>query len=154
MKRQNRSSSERTEGTIEQRPPIVLTTADREKLFALIGQTPMSPRSGTAEFLREEVERANIATADVGSTSVVRMGSDVKFIDHDDWRIHRAKLVFPEEACGTQCISVLSSVGSALIGLGPGQSIRWTELGRERSLSVLEVCADECASPPPQTRRR
>jgi hypothetical protein len=26
-----------------------------------------------------------------------------------------------------------------LIGLGPGQSIRWTERGRLRSLAVLEV---------------
>ena len=145
MTTQSRSSNDRDD--TEQRPPIVLITADRDKLFALIqrGADIHAPR--IVEFLREEVERADIATGDVASTSVVRMGSDVKFIDHDDGRIHRAKLVFPEEALGTRCVSVLSSVGSALIGLGPGQSIRWTELGRERSLSVLEVYADECESP-------
>ena len=52
------------------------------------------------------------------------------------------ELVFPEEARCNHCISVLSPVGSALIGLGPGQSIRWTEQGRERSLAVLEVRAN------------
>jgi len=116
---------------------------DRERLIALMRNLPDSTNQEVAKFLREEVERADIATGDVAANSVVRMGSDVKFIDHDDGRIHRAKLVFPEEARERRCISVLSSVGSVLIGLGPGQSIWWTELGRERHLSVLEVY-NEC----------
>ena len=121
------------ERKVKPRPPIVLTMTDRDRLLALVRELPASARSGAVEFLREEVERADVATDDVSPTSVVRMGSEVKFIDHDDGRIHRIKLVFPEEACGTQSLSVLSSAGSALIGLGPGQSICWTEPGRERS---------------------
>jgi regulator of nucleoside diphosphate kinase len=80
------------------------------------------------------------------------MGSDVKFIDHEGQRIHRARLVFPEEAHEPRFISVLSPVGSALIGLGPGQSIRWTEPGGERSLTVLEVSGDACISSPHRRR--
>lgn len=137
----------------EQRPPIVLTTADRDKLLALIRELPVSARSRAAEFLREEVERADVATDDVSPSSVVRMGSDVKFIDHDDgWRIHRAKLVFPEAERGTRSVSVLSSIGSALIGLGPGQSICWSDPGGERGLTVLEVSGDACI-PSPHRRR-
>jgi regulator of nucleoside diphosphate kinase len=147
------SYSDSHECKAEGRPAIILTMSDRDKLLALVRKAPASARAGIAEFLREEVERAEIPTGDVAPTSVVRMGSDVKFVDHDDGRIHRAKLVFPEEADGTRCISILSSVGSALIGLGPGQSIRWTELGRERSLSVLEVYADEGVGPTSQRRR-
>ena len=67
------------------------------------------------------------------------MGCEVKFVDHADARIRRAQLVFPEEALSSQCISVLTPIGSALIGLGLGQSIRWTENGDERSLAILEV---------------
>jgi regulator of nucleoside diphosphate kinase len=136
------------ERMVEPRPPIVLTMTDRDKLLALVREMPASARSGTAEFLREEVERADVATHDVSPTSVVRMGTDVKFIDHDDGRIHRVKLVFPEEACGVRSLSVLSSAGSALIGLGPGQSICWTEPGGERSLTVLEVCSSDCVRSP------
>lgn len=139
---QNRSQNASDEAKTQQRPPIVLTTMDRERLVALMRNLPDSTHPEVAKFLREEVERADIATGDVPTSSVVRIGSDVKFIDHDDGRIHRAKLVFPEEARESRCISVLSSVGSALIGLGPGQSIWWTELGRERRLSVLEVYND------------
>jgi regulator of nucleoside diphosphate kinase len=127
----------------EQRPPIVLTTFDREKLFALLGDALTTIDSDIAHFLREEIERADIVPDDVPPNSFVRMGCEVKFIDHTDERIRRAMLVFPEEAQSNQCISILSSVGSALIGLGPGQSIRWAEQGTERSLSVLEVRARE-----------
>jgi transcription elongation GreA/GreB family factor len=98
MNPRDRSSGDRHRRKAEQRPPIVLTTADRDKLFALIREVPASADPEVAEFLREEVERADIVTGDLRSTSVVRVGSDVKFIDHADQRIHRAKLVFPEEA--------------------------------------------------------
>lgn len=144
---------DKDEGKAELRSPIVLTVTDRDKLLALIRELSVSVCARTTEFLREEVERADVVTDDVSPTSVVRMGSDAKFIDHNDGRIHRVKLVFPGEARGTRSISVLSSVGSALIGLGPGQSIRWTEPGGERSLTVLEVYGDECKPSSPHRRR-
>ena len=137
----------------DERPPIVLTMADHEKLHALIRQAPKLPDADTTEFLREEVERADIAPGEVAPTSVVRMGSMVQFIDHDDGWIRRAKLVFPEEVHDAGCISILSPIGTALIGLGPGQSMRWTELGHERRLSVLAVQVGENASPAAQGKR-
>ena len=125
----------------EQRPSIVLTALDRERLSALLGDALTTVDMETACFLREEIDRADIAPDDVAPNSVVRLGCDVKFVDHADARIRRAQLVIPDEAQCNHCISVLSPIGSALIGLGPGQSIRWTEQGRERSLAVLEVRA-------------
>lgn len=121
---------------LAQRPPIVLTAMDREKLLALLGHSLMDTEA--ACFLREEIARADIAPDDVVPNSVVRPS---KFTDHADAHIRRAQLVFSQEAQCNHCISVLSFIGSTLIGLGPGQSIRWTEQGRQRSLAVLEVCA-------------
>ena len=138
----------------EQRPPIVLTALDRERLFALLGDALTTVDIETACFLREEIDRADIAPDDVAPNSVVRLGCDVKFVDHADARIRRARLVFPEEARCNHCISVLSPIGSALIGLGPGQSIRWTEQGRERSLAVLEVRASANGSNDSQRNAR
>ncbi len=147
----DRSSGVELARKAPQRPSIVLTPADRDKLLALIWELQSSARARNVEFLREEVERADVAPGDISPTSVVRMGSDVKFIDHGDERIHHAKLVFPEERREPRFISVLSPVGSALIGLGPGQTIRWIEQSGERSLSVLEVSGD--ASIPSPHRR-
>jgi transcription elongation GreA/GreB family factor len=86
----------------EERPPIVLTTFDREKLFALLDGALATVDSEVAHFLREEIERADIVADDVPPNSLVRMGSEVKFIDHADEPIRRAMLVFPEEAQGNQ----------------------------------------------------
>jgi regulator of nucleoside diphosphate kinase len=139
------SSSDFNEMQSLQRPPIVLTTADRDRLVALLCAAETTSGSGSARFLREELERADIAPDDVAPASVVKMGSRVKFVDHADVRIHRATLVFPGEVEDSHRVSVLSSVGSALIGLGPGQSIQWTEQGGQRSLAVLEVSAGDAS---------
>jgi len=121
------------------RPSIVLTSLDRDALFALLGDPSMTTDVAAARFLREEIERADIAPDDVAPNSVVQIGCYVKFVDHADACIRRAQIVILEDGLSNDRISVLSRTGSALIGLGPGQSIRWTEYGKERSLAVLEV---------------
>lgn len=124
----------------EERPSIVLTELDRETLFRLLGESE-APNTETACLLRQEIERADIIPESVASNSVVRIGCSVKFVEHANPHVRRAHLVLPEKAGGNDYISVLSPIGTALIGLGPGQSICWTEHGRERSLAVLEVRA-------------
>jgi regulator of nucleoside diphosphate kinase len=127
-------------GSPERRPPIVITTMDRERLLALLNTASIKD-SSAGSFLREELDRADIVSSNIASTSLVTMGCEVKFIDHESERIRHIRLVYPDEANNDRCTSVLSTIGSALIGLGPGQSIRWTEQERERRLTVLEVQA-------------
>lgn len=67
------------------------------------------------------------------------MGSAVKFIDHDSFCVREVQLVYPDQANQDGCLSVLTSVGSALIGLGPGQSISTVEDGIKRRFTVLEA---------------
>jgi len=66
----------------EQRPPIVLTASDHERLLALVGSVPTTGDMEVACFLREEIERADVAPDHIASNSVVRLGCDVKFVDH------------------------------------------------------------------------
>jgi regulator of nucleoside diphosphate kinase len=124
-----------------QRPAIVLTTIDRDRITALIN-TRSGTESETARFLLEEIDRATIVCGDVAIASFVTMGSEVKFIDHGSGSMRRVKLVYPNDANSSVRISVLTPIGSALIGLGPGQSISWSEHGVERRLTVLEVRPD------------
>jgi regulator of nucleoside diphosphate kinase len=124
--------------TLMQRPPIVLTTKDCNRISGLIGtRSEIDP--DIARFLREEIDRATIVCGDVATASFVTMGSEVKFIDHDSVSIRRIKLVYPDDANSSSRISVLTPIGGALIGLGPGQSISWSEDGVGRRLTVLEV---------------
>jgi regulator of nucleoside diphosphate kinase len=126
---------EDVDGGSPERPPIVLIAMDRERLRSLVGAMDDSSVGG---FLREELDRADVVSSIAAPTSLVTMGSEVKFIDHDSDRIRHVRLVYPDEA-GAHRVSVLSPVGSALLGLGPGQSIRWAEQGTERRLTVLEI---------------
>jgi regulator of nucleoside diphosphate kinase len=124
--------------TTEQRPPIVLTVADRERLSKLLENWPERD-SIAARFLLEELDRADVAHEHVGAASLVTMGSMVKFIDDDSLYVREVQLVYPDEANEHGCLSVLTPVGSALIGLGPGQSISVVEDGIQRRFTVLGV---------------
>src|SRR6185312_10731102 len=106
------------------RPPIVLTSEDRERLLFL-KDAAMEDAPEAARFLLEEVERADIVPSSaVIASPLVKMGSTVKFIDYVTDRIEQVRLVYPEEADESRgWISVLTPIGSALLGLGPGQSI-------------------------------
>jgi regulator of nucleoside diphosphate kinase len=124
---------------LRQRPPIVLTNSDRDCLVALLHTSATDMEPDVARFLREELERADIVSGDISPTAVVSIGSTVKFIDHAAVNIRQVKLVLPDEANRVDLISVTGALGSALIGLGPGQTISWHEGQTERQITVLET---------------
>jgi regulator of nucleoside diphosphate kinase len=60
--------------------------------------------------------------------------------------------VFPGDAdISTNRVSVLTPIGTALLGLSTGQSIRWkTRDGREQELTVIGVEPPAFGRPPEQ----
>jgi regulator of nucleoside diphosphate kinase len=122
---------------MEKRPAIVLTRSDRDRLSCLIATS--GERSPTIEFLRQEVERAEIVSEQMAA-SLVTIGTLVRFIDHKSHKVSEGRLTFPNEAGTSHAISVLSPIGSALLGLGPGQTIDWNdETGQDRRLTVVAI---------------
>jgi hypothetical protein len=65
---------------IENRPAIVLTRSDQDRLSDLI-MAPGAP-SSTTEFLRLEIERTEIVAEETIS-SLVTIGTRVQFIAHN-----------------------------------------------------------------------
>jgi transcription elongation GreA/GreB family factor len=124
---------------VAERPPIVLTASDRDKLVALLRTASTTIDPEVALFLREELDRADIFVGEVSPTAVVSIGSTVKFIDQAVTSIRRVKLVHPNEADGVDRISITGALGSALIGLGPGQTISWGENQAHQRVTVLET---------------
>lgn len=121
----------------QSRPAIVLTRADHDRLSGLIAVA--LTQSPTIEFLRQEIERADIV-AEEATASVVSLGSRVKFIDHDSHTVSEGVLVLPSEVETPLAISVLAPLGSALLGLGLGQTIDWTDdAGLNRKLTVVAI---------------
>jgi regulator of nucleoside diphosphate kinase len=125
-------------------PHITLTVADRDRL-ELLANASMTRFPQTADYLAREVERARIIGPGIGpgddGPNFIRMGSRVDFRDDETGRVRSVTLVYPDQADVTAgCISVMTPVGAALIGLSKGQSIEWqTPAGAWRTLSVLSV---------------
>jgi regulator of nucleoside diphosphate kinase len=98
-------------------------------------------KSAEFENLEIELERAKIITDASVPTDLVTMNSRLKFLNIQDNKEMIVTIVYPHEAnFADGKISVLASLGSALIGLRVGQEINWMfPDGRTRSLKILEV---------------
>lgn len=120
-------------------PDIIVSDVDRERLSNL-ATAAMGRFPDISLELLDEVERATVVPIATFPKNVVRMGSTVAF-KSTDGALRRVILVFPGEADIAQSkISILTPVGTALIGLCEGQSIAWiTRDGREQVLTVLSV---------------
>ncbi len=75
------------------------------------------------------------------------MGSTVEY-ESDIEGARTVTLVFPGEAdIALSRVSILTPIGTALLGLSPGQSIGWTARdGRRHQLTILSVHQETQAS--------
>ena len=123
----------------EQKPGISISESDYAKLMKLADSVAGS-HALLADDLFGELERAKIVADDAIAGNVVRMGSHVRFSDERK-NIRIVTLVFPGEAdIADGRLSVLTPVGTALIGLSTEQSISWVGRdGQTHKLTVLAV---------------
>lgn len=130
-----------------QLPDISITTVDFDRLCGLAERAGRDAPD-VAAFLLEELGRANITFLPTAEPRV-RMGSYVCFRDADAETTQRIRLVYPDQSDARQShISILTPVGAALIGLAPGQSIKWRDRrGSLKELTVLAVQDVPMASP-------
>ncbi len=122
------------------KPRITLTAIDHERLSGLVRAT-MNTMPEVASCLAEELDRAHVLPGDRPVENVVCMGSEVEFRDETTGTVRAVTLVYPGEAdIALGKISVLTPIGTALIGLGVGQSITWeTRTGDLKRLTVLRT---------------
>ncbi len=115
----------------------IITQSNREKIATILP----TAREDIAALLEEELERANIVSDEELPTDVVSMNSTVKFLDIEADKESTIQLVFPQDTnIAENKISILTPVGSALIGLRVGQTINWPfPNGRVKQLKVISV---------------
>jgi regulator of nucleoside diphosphate kinase len=93
------------------------------------------------ENLELELDRAKVITDEEVPPDVVTMNSKVKFLNVQEQKEIVVTIVYPHDALFVDGkISVLASLGSALLGLREGQEINWMfPDGKTRNLRVLKV---------------
>jgi len=122
------------------KPTITLSAHDYERLSTL-AHAARNRMPDLADELAEELGRAHVLASGKCPQNTVCMNSEVEFRDEATGRVQQVTLVYPEEADISQRkISVLTPIGTALIGLAIGKSITWeTPTGEVRRLTVLAV---------------
>lgn len=121
------------------KPRIVIREEDHEKLTQLANGL-LDSRPDMADGLLDELERARVARGKAVPADTVQMGSTVEF-GSDSSPARRVTLVYPRDAdIAEGRISVLTPIGTALLGLAVGQSIDFTSNdGQSHRLTVLAV---------------
>ncbi len=121
------------------KPRILITTKDLEILENILGDGV--GRSAGSRLLDEELSRAVVVNNGFNSRPFCRVGSRVTYEDLGTGVLRSVVVVLPGQAnIDKGCISVLSPVGAALIGLTPGAVIGWSdESGRPHQLKLVEV---------------
>lgn len=127
------------------KPRILISETDLDRLSALAGAiADRSPE--IAEELLSELERADVVKERDLPSGVVRMGSTVEY-QADDGSQRRVTLVYPGEAdISLGKVSILTPIGTALLGLSGGQSIEW--IARDERRHRLTVVSVDNASLP------
>ena len=124
----------------ERQPRLVLTRPHHARLSALASAAADShPDIGA--YLTRGLDRAKVVGPEKIGRGVVTMNSRVKFRDDATGERRVVTVVYPgDEDAQAGCVSVLSPLGAALIGLEEGQSIAFTAAdGGERSVTVAKV---------------
>lgn len=121
-------------------PPIVVSSLDLERIEALL-DAPAHRHFPGSEALRAEIARASIVEPAQMPADVVTMNSTARIVDENNHEEYEVTLVYPREADGDPGkVSVLAPVGSAILGLRVGDSIRWPMPGgREAALRIAAI---------------
>lgn len=129
------------------RPDIVISSLDAERLERLLTSLPHADFPGKDD-LEEELARATIVAPDEVPPDVVTMNSTVRFRVDTAAEDFTLKLVYPQDSGkGTDSISILAPVGSALLGLTQGDEIDWPRPGK----GTVRVRIEEVTSQPERT---
>lgn len=110
------------------RPQIVISSLDAERLEELLESLPAGSAGKTE--LETELSRADVVDPKDMPSNVVTMNSTVRFHVESSSEDLTLTLVYPREAdAGSNKISILAPVGTALLGLSQGDEIEWPKPG-------------------------
>jgi len=107
-------------------PPITISELDLKRLERLLENSP----GNSAVGLEAELSRANIVAPEELPPTTVSMNSTVEFYVDGPEQTFSLTLVYPKDLDSAgKTISILSPVGSALLGLSEGDRITWPKPG-------------------------
>jgi len=127
-------------GGISMAGELIISRIDRERLNRLIEDALYGGREPDPSYraLQREIERARVVEPQALPPNVLSMRS--RALIALDGEEEEAQLVYPEEADWTRGrLSVLSPVGTALLGYREGDEIQWDVAGGRTSIQIRRI---------------
>jgi len=126
-------------------PVITISSVDAERLErAIEARRAFRREQDNLEGLQAELDRARIVPAHDVPDGCVRMNARVQVRDLFTREVLEFEIVYPRDAdVNRGRISVLAPLGTALIGMQTGATVKWRVPGGVRRLRV------ESVAPPP-----
>ncbi|MDD5678513.1 MAG: nucleoside diphosphate kinase regulator [Kiritimatiellae bacterium] len=121
---------------------IFITANDHQKLNELLSVAGTSNYRDRNDLqsLGAELQRAKIVESRDMPKTVVTMNTRLRFSDLDDGKKMEITLVFPSDAnIDEGKMSVLSPVGTALLGYAKGDVIEWPVPGGTRKIRIDDI---------------
>ena len=121
---------------------LVLSKNDYEIIMANIKnhQGRNSFNRQNADELKGELKKAKLVLKDEVPGDVVRLNSHVTIRDEKENKLIEITVVTPEKAdIKLRKISVLSPIGTALIGYRKGDRVMWKVPAGKKTFTILEV---------------
>ncbi len=118
----------------------IITELDHTRVRKLLARTGRAD-SPAAESMEDILEASDVVPSPAVPATVVTMYSRVLLEDLGDGHRTELTLCYPPDAdASSGHVSVLSPVGSALLGLREGAVARWrTTTGEERAARILAL---------------
>lgn len=130
----------------DERPGITVTSEDLSVLSELVREAIAAGRYVSASRLADELHRAHIVRGAEVSADCLTLHVPGSYLEERSGAIHDVTLVTSGGRRSLGMISVLSSVGTALLGLSVGQRMSWLDSqGTPRAVRLLEVRSGKTA---------
>lgn len=121
-------------------PQIIITHEDLAILSGLIEKAMASGRYAAATRLADELHRAQVVEAALAPRDCLRLNIGGQYLEERSGAVRDIVLVAGRSSAAVGLVSVLSQVGTALLGLSAGQRIGWLDpRGKPRWLRLLRV---------------
>lgn len=121
---------------------LVLTKNDYDIIMSYLRRslTTITFNRRDAEELETELKRARIVNSDELPEDIVRLNSIVTIKEETENKVIEVMVVTPEKADIKQKkISIMSPIGTALIGFGKGQQVKWKVPAGNKTFTIMEV---------------
>jgi regulator of nucleoside diphosphate kinase len=121
---------------------LMLAKDDYDIIMSYVRKRPASVTFNRrdAEELEGELKRAKVVDKEDLPGDVVRLNSTVTIKEEKENKIMELMVVIPEKADIRQKrISVMSPVGTALIGFGKGHKVKWRVPAGNKTFTIMEV---------------